>query len=88
MFELPPLEVSWLQRDVLLFANSIGVTAKELHLLYVSLLFVLVRARAHFNVFSPQELHPRFMVFPTYPLILRTYYPAREAEPNARPTIY
>ncbi|OJJ79116.1 uncharacterized protein ASPGLDRAFT_137506 [Aspergillus glaucus CBS 516.65] len=48
--ELPPLEVSWLQRDVLLFANSIGVTAKELHFLH--------------------ELHPRFMVFPTYPLIL------------------
>lgn len=34
---LPPLEVSWLQRDVLLFANSIGVTADELHFLYVSL---------------------------------------------------
>ncbi|OQE01451.1 hypothetical protein PENSOL_c004G05534 [Penicillium solitum] len=43
-------EVSWLRRDVLLFANSIGIPAADLHFLY--------------------ELHPRFMVFPTYPLIL------------------
>ncbi|KAL3486065.1 HotDog domain-containing protein [Aspergillus germanicus] len=48
--EFPPQEVSWLQRDVLLFANSIGVKANDLHFLY--------------------ELHPRFCVFPTYPLIL------------------
>ena len=34
-FEYPPQEVSWLKRDVLLFANSIGVNANELHLLYV-----------------------------------------------------
>lgn len=31
----PPKPVSWLKRDVLLFANSIGVTAKELHFLFV-----------------------------------------------------
>lgn len=37
-------------RDVLLFANSIGCKADELHFLY--------------------ELHPRFSVFPTYPIIL------------------
>lgn len=35
-FEYPPTEVSWLQRDVLLFANSIGATADELHFLYVN----------------------------------------------------
>lgn len=34
-FEYPPVEVKWLKRDVLLFANSIGVTADELHFLYV-----------------------------------------------------
>jgi peroxisomal enoyl-CoA hydratase 2 len=34
-FEYPPAEVSWLKRDVLLFANSIGCTANELHFLYV-----------------------------------------------------
>ena len=34
-FEYPPQEVSWLKRDVLLFANSIGATADELHFLYV-----------------------------------------------------
>jgi len=33
-FEYPPVEVSWLKRDVLLFANSIGCTADELHFLY------------------------------------------------------
>ncbi|KAL2843448.1 HotDog domain-containing protein [Aspergillus pseudodeflectus] len=32
--EFPAKEVSWLKRDVLLFANSIGVTSKELHFLY------------------------------------------------------
>ncbi|KAG6103390.1 hypothetical protein E4U31_002822 [Claviceps sp. LM219 group G6] len=49
-FEYRPQEVSWLKRDVLLFANSIGATADELHFLY--------------------ELHPKFAVFPTYPIIL------------------
>lgn len=34
-FEYPPVEVSWLQRDVLLFANTVGATADELHFLYV-----------------------------------------------------
>ncbi|MCJ1312658.1 hypothetical protein MMC25_006333 [Agyrium rufum] len=33
-FEYPPQEVSWLKRDALLFANSIGCTADELHFLY------------------------------------------------------
>ncbi|KAG6003305.1 hypothetical protein E4U21_002193 [Claviceps maximensis] len=33
-FQFRPQEVSWRKRDVLLFANSIGVTADELHFLY------------------------------------------------------
>ncbi|TVY92549.1 Enoyl-CoA hydratase, peroxisomal, partial [Lachnellula willkommii] len=33
-FEYPATEVSWLKRDVLLFANSIGCTADELHFLF------------------------------------------------------
>ncbi|OJD39733.1 peroxisomal dehydratase [Diplodia corticola] len=33
-FEYPPIEVAWLKRDLLLFANSIGVTVDELHFLY------------------------------------------------------
>src|SRR5271156_229929 len=38
--EFPTEEVSWLKRDVLLFANSIGCTADELHFLYVCSNFV------------------------------------------------
>lgn len=34
-FEFKPYEVSWLKRDVLLFANTIGCTADELQFLYV-----------------------------------------------------
>ncbi|MCJ1350574.1 MAG: hypothetical protein MMC33_000555 [Icmadophila ericetorum] len=33
-FEYPTQEASWLQRDALLFANSIGCKANELHFLY------------------------------------------------------
>lgn len=36
-FEYPTTEVSWLKRDVLLFAVSIGCTVDELHLIYVRL---------------------------------------------------
>lgn len=35
-FEYPRRSVTWLKRDVLLFAQSIGSTADELHFLYVS----------------------------------------------------
>lgn len=35
-FAYPVQEVSWLKRDALLFANSIGCTDDELHFLYVS----------------------------------------------------
>jgi hypothetical protein len=38
-FEYPRKEVSWLKRDVLLFANSIGCTVDELHFLYVRLFY-------------------------------------------------
>ena len=34
-YDYPPQEVSWLQRDVLLFANSIGARADEPQFLYV-----------------------------------------------------
>jgi hypothetical protein len=39
-YEFPPQEVSWLKRDVLLFAGSIGCTADELHFLYVRAIIV------------------------------------------------
>ena len=35
-YEFPPQKVSWLKRDVLLFANTIGCEMDELHFLYVS----------------------------------------------------
>ncbi|KEF52356.1 uncharacterized protein A1O9_11597 [Exophiala aquamarina CBS 119918] len=70
-FEYPRQDVSWLKRDVLLFAVSIGATAKdELHFIY--------------------ELHPKFAVFPTYPIILPfkkttqeviDFYAAQESNP-------
>jgi peroxisomal enoyl-CoA hydratase 2 len=34
-FEYPRRAVTWTKRDVLLFANSIGCQADELHFLYV-----------------------------------------------------
>lgn len=34
--EYPPEAVTWLKRDVLLFATSIGATVDELHFLFVS----------------------------------------------------
>jgi hypothetical protein len=37
-FEFPSYEVTWLKRDLLLFANSIGATyPDELHFLYVGI---------------------------------------------------
>jgi hypothetical protein len=35
-FEYPAKEVTWLKRDALLFAASIGCTHEELQFLYVS----------------------------------------------------
>ncbi|RMD43156.1 hypothetical protein DV735_g1921, partial [Chaetothyriales sp. CBS 134920] len=57
-FEYPRYEVSWLTRDVLLFAVSIGSKADEPHFTYVCLLFIT------------QENDPNFAVFPTYSIIL------------------
>lgn len=67
--QFPSQEVSWLKRDALLFANSIGCTADELHFLYVSWLPSQACLILMPNL---QELHPNFAIFPTYPLILRT----------------
>lgn len=41
-FEYPPIEVAWLKRDLLLFANSIGVNVDELHFLYVRRSFLVI----------------------------------------------
>ncbi|XMA11167.1 hypothetical protein WAI453_003958 [Rhynchosporium graminicola] len=69
-FEYPESEVSWLKRDVLLFANSIGCTAAdELHFLFVLPPDLTVCNDSLYNNVS-QELHPDFAVFPTYPVIL------------------
>lgn len=35
-YQYPPQKVSWLRRDVLLFANTVGCTDDELQFLYVS----------------------------------------------------
>lgn len=69
--EFPTEEVSWLKRDVLLFANSIGCTADELHFLYVCSNFVPNGPPT--DSLPAQELHPNFAVFPTYSIILREY---------------
>ncbi|OAA57627.1 MaoC-like dehydratase [Niveomyces insectorum RCEF 264] len=49
-YRYPVLKCSYNRRDVLLFANAIGVQRDELHFLY--------------------ELHPKFAVFPTFPINL------------------
>lgn len=36
--QFPSEDVSWMKRDILLFANSIGCTADELHFLYVCIM--------------------------------------------------
>lgn len=40
-FEYPRKEVAWNQRDALLFANTVGCTADELHFLYVCCTYLL-----------------------------------------------
>jgi hypothetical protein len=40
-YQYPSTEVSWLKRDVLLFAVSIGCTVDELHFIYVHLYLYL-----------------------------------------------
>lgn len=66
-----------MKRDALLFANSIGCTADELHFVYVSTPFLIWVSRpTKFDLLTVfQELDPNFAVFPTYPIVLRTSYP-------------
>ena len=67
LYEYPLKPVSWNERDVLLFANSIGCEPSELQYLYVSLEEI---ARSSVANASRQELHPKFSAFPTYPIVL------------------
>lgn len=41
VYEFPPQKVSWLKRDLLLFANTIGCEADELHFLFVSNIYLM-----------------------------------------------
>jgi hypothetical protein len=66
-FEYPPIPVSWLKRDLLLFAASIGATyPDELHYLYVN-------TRLHFTSACPVRLDPQFLTINagTPPLLCR-----------------
>lgn len=73
-FEYPPKEVSWLKRDALLFAASIGCTSDELQFLFVSLKCRPKSSNCEHASLTPfQELDPNFSVFPTYPVVLRKY---------------
>lgn len=56
-FEYPAQEVSWLKRDVLLFAVSIGCTVDELHFIYVCALLFEPNARSNFwNAGTPPRV--------------------------------
>jgi len=54
--------VSWNKREILLFANSVGIQPKELHLLYELRMSLFDRVLT--------LLDPQFKAFPTYPLIM------------------
>lgn len=71
-FEHPAKPLSWLKRDALLFAASIGCTADELHYLYVRLHSShITRELVLQGLTRPmQELHDNFQVFPTYAVVL------------------
>lgn len=87
-FEYPPTEVSWMKRDVLLFANTIGCKTDELHFLYVR----PPSAPTHAPCWPgpqltvSQELHPNFAVFPTYPIVLRASASLLDLPPMHLPT--
>ena len=72
-------------RDVLLFANSIGCTADELHFLYVSLRSLVIQL---FKLKKVQELEPNFQTFPTYPIILRTTFSSAPSSTTSTDKIY
>jgi hypothetical protein len=57
-FEFPTFPVTWLKRDLLLFAASIGCTSDELHFLYVS---------PGISSIPPQSSPPLARAFPRQP---------------------
>jgi hypothetical protein len=63
-FEYPAKEVSWLKRDVLLFANSIGCTTDELHFLYVS---IVKSEKTQFQSLILSGTPPGFRCLPNIP---------------------
>ena len=68
-FEYPPVEVSWLKRDALLFANSIGCTPDELHFLYVGALYPIIPSSplaTHSLARSLIPTLPSFLLIPSY----------------------
>ena len=73
-FEYPPVEVSWLKRDALLFANTIGATADELHFLYVRrcepAVLIMTQLTNSFVGASPQVR--RLPYVPHYPASVKT----------------
>ena len=67
--EFPPQEVSWQKRDVLLFANSIGCKADELHLLYVRRDTLIFRFFATYAKLNPRlGAPPKIRCLPHLPL--------------------
>lgn len=67
--EFPPQEVSWQKRDVLLFANSIGCKADELHFLYVRRDTLIFRFFATYAKLNPRlGTPPKFRCLPHLPL--------------------
>lgn len=77
-FEYDPQEVNWLQRDVLLFANSIGATADELHLLYVS-----NRPRGVASRWPATKTSCKGLVATPAPLSLHPLTPPRNSTPSS-----
>jgi hypothetical protein len=66
--EFPRQEVSWQKRDVLLFANSIGIKADELHFLYVSFMAISPNRRSDWCLGTSPELRsvPYLLSHPSY----------------------
>ncbi|KAL1901946.1 hypothetical protein Sste5346_001652 [Sporothrix stenoceras] len=67
-FKYPPTKVSWLKRDALLFASSIGATAGELHFLY--------ELHPNFSVFPT---YPIILPFKTNTQEVVDFYAAEKA---------
>jgi hypothetical protein len=74
-FQLPSTEVSWLKRDLLLFAVSIGASTDDLNFVFVSTRLYEKR-RFHYPsqaYRADQEQNDIFQAFPTYSNILREF---------------